>query len=402
MRLLHTADLHLGRAFEGKDLSDDQAAILDQIAHAARSHQPDALIIAGDIYDRATPPAGGVRLCGDFIRRVFAETSPAIVIIAGNHDSGHRIDQMAMFADGQRAHVRGALAAHEPPFVLHDAHGPVAISGLPFGYEFAARATFGDPTISSPEDAMRAQVEAARAAVAPGARWIVAAHTFVAGGAASDVERPVSRTVGTIETVGAHVFDGAHYVALGHLHRPQSVGAPYVRYAGAPLAFGFDEAGHEKSMALVSLDAAGAAEVDLLPFTPLRRVRTLTGTLEALLSQDDPESANDFIRPVLTDEARPIDPLKRLQARYPNVCGITFATPRNSLSHGTETRRTLKLDRRDDVVAAFLKHVRGSGPTDAEAPLIASALRAADTATESQTESEPHKEQTELGTRDVA
>lgn len=402
MRFLHTADLHLGRAFEGKDLSDDQAAILDQIADAARSHQPDALIIAGDIYDRATPPEGAVRMFADFIRRVIAETSAAIIIIAGNHDSGHRIDQMAMFADGQRAHVRGALAAHEPPFMLHDAHGPVAISGLPFGYEFAARATFGDPTIMSPEHVMRAQIEAARPAVPPGARWIVAAHTFVAGGAASDVERPVSRTVGTIETVGAHVFDGAHYVALGHLHRPQSVGAPHVRYAGAPLAFGFDEGDHEKSMALVSLDATGLADVDLIPFTPRRRVRTLTGTLEALLTHDDPESADDFIRPVLTDAARPIDPLKRLQARYPNVCGITFATPRHSLAHGTETRRTLKLDRRDDVVAAFLHHVRGSGPSHAEAPLIASALRAADTATEGEAETEHNYEDPAPGTRDVA
>ncbi|WP_338112435.1 exonuclease subunit SbcD [Rhizobium gallicum] len=144
MRLLHTADLHLGRQFHGMSLEDDHAAILDQILQAINTHRPDVFIIAGDIFDRASPPATSVRQFNAFLGRVARETEAAVVMIAGNHDSGDRIGAMSVLTDVRRALIRGPLLADETPLILHDAAGPVAISALPYGYEFAARDCFGD------------------------------------------------------------------------------------------------------------------------------------------------------------------------------------------------------------------------------------------------------------------
>ena len=227
MKILHTADWHLGRQFEGCSLEQDQAAALEQVFTAITTHTPDVLIVAGDIFDRAVPPETSVRLFNGFLSRVASEAEAAIVLIAGNHDSGDRISAWATLSDGRRSLVRGALSSTELPLILEDAHGPVAISALPFGYERSAQEIFAISEIKCPEDVVRAQLAAARTHIPDGARWVVVAHAFVHGGNVSSCERPLSRLVGGIETVSADVFSGAHYVALGHLHKPQAVGADH-------------------------------------------------------------------------------------------------------------------------------------------------------------------------------
>lgn len=374
MKLLHTADWHLGRQFEGLSLEADHAAILDQVFAAIVAHRPDALVIAGDLFDRALPPETAVRQFNGFLARVASQTSTAIVLIAGNHDSGERIGAMATLSDGRRALVRGPLNADEPALVLHDAHGPVAFSALPFGYEFAAREAFGDPAIACPADVMAAQVAAARRHVPAGARWVVVAHAFVSGGSESGVERPLSKLVGGIETVPASVFAGAHYVALGHLHRPQAVGAAHIRYSGAPLAFSFDEEEGAKSMSLVEIGADGAVVIETIPFTPLRGVRTLNGTLAELLALPGSE---DFVRPVLADKVRLIEPMKRIRERFPNACALMYA--RDGLA-STRTAEGVAAQRNADpkeVVGAFLALVRdGEATKPEEEALIAEHLGA--------------------------
>ncbi|MFN6986122.1 MAG: exonuclease SbcCD subunit D [Rhizobium oryzihabitans] len=250
MKLLHTSDLHLGRQFNGISLEEDHEAVLDQIVKAVKANGVHALIIAGDVFDRASPPQSAVRQFNGFLQRIKTETDAAVAMIAGNHDSGDRIDLSAIAADRSRWLIRGAISAEEAPLVLSDQHGSIAISALPFAYEYAARECFESETLDAPEDVLVAQVAAARAQIPEGARWIIVAHAFVTGGSVSESERSLTR-VGGIETVRASAFDGAHYVALGHLHRPQSVGEEHIRYSGSPIAFGFDEAGTEKSMSLI-------------------------------------------------------------------------------------------------------------------------------------------------------
>ncbi|MEZ2127657.1 MULTISPECIES: exonuclease SbcCD subunit D [unclassified Sinorhizobium] len=370
MRILHTADLHLGRQFHGISLEDDHADILSQIVQAIQAYRPDAVIIAGDIFDRASPPASSVRQFNDFLGRIARETDAAVIMIAGNHDSGDRIGAMSVMTDTRRALIRGPLLSDETPLILSDEFGPVAFSALPFGYEFAARECFADETIALPADVIKAQISAARKHIPAGARWVIVAHAYVEGGSAGETERPLAR-VGGIETVRHDAFDGAHYVALGHLHLPHSVGMKHIRYSGAPLAFGFDEAGKTKSMTLVDLDRDGNAEITPVPFMPLRSVRVVRGKLADLL--DNPASL-DFIKAILTDEAPLIDPMKRLREVFPNACQIVYERDERPLGSQPILVERASMHDPARLVRDFLSHVRNEDPVDPELQLIGAAL----------------------------
>jgi len=369
MRLLHIADLHLGRLLHGRDLAEDHGHCLQQMTAAICSRRPDALVIAGDIFDRAVPPASAVRLFNDFIRPIATQTSTAIVMIAGNHDSGDRIASLAALADRSRVLVRGAIENDAAPLVLSDAHGPVAFSALPFGTEYAARQVFSDLSISTPADVLSAQIAAARRAVPAGARWVVTAHAFVTGAQPSESERKL--VVGGIETVPVTIFDGAHYVALGHLHRPQTIGAGHVRYAGSPLSFGFDEAGAEKSMSLVDLSAEGTVKVEALPLLPLHHLRTLTGKLADLIAAPaKPESAADYLNIILTDSERQIDAMNRIRDIHPNALMMTYQKDLVRLETKSIQSARSALSRPEEMIDQFLESVRDS-PMDAEERTIA-------------------------------
>lgn len=370
MKLLHTSDLHLGRQFNGISLEEDHAAVLDQIVEAVKANRVDALIIAGDVFDRASPPQSAVRQFNGFLQRIKTETDAAVAMIAGNHDSGDRIDLSAIAADRSRWLIRGAISVEEVPLLLSDPHGPVAISALPFAYEYAARECFKSETIDTPEDVLVAQVAAARAEVPERARWIIVAHAFVTGGSVSESERSLTR-VGGIETVRASAFDGAHYVALGHLHRPQSVSADHIRYSGSPLAFGFDEADSEKSMSLIEIDATGQVSVEVVAFKPIRRARVLRGK-HAELMLSDPSS--DFIKAELTDDAPVIDGMKRLRDVFPNACELVYVRNERPLETKSAEGSAVTVAEPVDVVRNFLGEVGLEDISDAEQGVVAASL----------------------------
>lgn len=372
MKILHTADLHLGRQFNGFPLDEDQAAILDQIAGALIGMKADVLVIAGDIFDRAVPPETAVRQFNSFLSRVAMETDAAVVIIAGNHDSAHRIEAMAIMPDKRRLLIRGAVALEELPLLVPDAHGVVAFSGLPFAYEYTARECFSDENILNPEDVLRAQVAAARRHIPEGARWVIVAHAFVAGAMGSESERPLARA-GGIETVSPEVFQGAHYVALGHLHRPQAVGAQHIRYSGSPLAFGFDEAGATKKMSLVVIEASGAVAIEEIPFKPHRDVRVLRGKHAELLQT---EPSTDFIKAILSDDAPVIDGMRRLRAVFPNACELIYERDLQPSEIKSLEGRANAAAKPLDVVADFLALVTGESATEDEKTVITTTLHA--------------------------
>lgn len=370
MRILHTADLHLGRQLNGIPLDADHAAILDQIVSAITSRSVDVLVIAGDIFDRAAPPTSAVRQFNRFLARVASETEAAVVMIAGNHDSGDRIASMAIMTDTRRALIRGAISADEKPLLLTDAHGPVAFTGLPFAYEYAARECFSDEALHTPEDVIAAQVACGRRNIPDGTRWVVVSHAFVAGASSSESERPLTR-VGGIETVSSAVFEGAHYVALGHLHRPQSVGASHIRYSGSPLAFGFDESDCQKSMSLVEIDAVGQATIESIPFEPIRQVRVLKGRHAELLLAD---RSDDFIKAVLTDDAPVIDGMKRIRDVFPNACELVYERNEREPEVKSLSGRALAVANPVEVIGDFLEQVREEGFSENELEVVASAL----------------------------
>lgn len=367
MRILHTADWHLGRQFFQLPLDEDHDVILAQIDSAILEHSPDVLIIAGDIFDRAGPPQTALRRLRDFLLRATANPGLAIVIIAGNHDAAAQIGMLGVLAPIEKALIRGPLDADDLPMILEDEHGSVAISALPFSYEFAARACFDAEDISCPADVIAAQVNAARDRVPAGARWIVVAHSFVEGAASTESERSLSRTVGGIETISAEIFDGAHYVALGHLHRAQSVGASHIRYSGSPLAFGFDEEGQEKSLTLIDMGSDGSVVITPLPLKPRRQARTIRGTLEELVAA--PVGSDDFIRVVLTDETPQIDPMKRIRVLYPNAVQLSYERAERTLEEKLGEGRAA-IDDPETLVSDFIEFVRGEALGEVDTQLV--------------------------------
>lgn len=370
MRILHTADLHLGRQFNGIPLDADHSAVLDQIVSAIMSNSVDILVIAGDIFDRASPPTSAVRQFNGFLARVASETDAAVVMIAGNHDSGDRIASMSIMTDTRRALIRGAISADEKPLILTDAYGPVAFTGLPFAYEYAARECFADEDLQTPEDVLAAQVSCGRRNIPNGARWVIVSHAFIAGASSSESERPLTR-VGGVDTVSSAVFEGAHYVALGHLHRPQSVGASHIRYSGSPLAFGFDEFDCQKSMSLVEIDAVGRTTIETIPFEPIRRVRVLKGRHAELLLA---ERSDDFIKVVLTDVTPVIDGMKRIREVFPNACELVYERNERAPEVKSLAGRVLAVANPLEVIGDFLEHVREDRLSDNEVAVVVSAL----------------------------
>lgn len=381
MRILHTSDWHLGRQFHGLAMEDDHDHVLVQILALIDDHHPDAVIIAGDVFDRSNPPQSAIRRLSEFLTALRSTSSAAIVLIAGNHDSAAQIGAMGVLANDGEAIVRGPLDVDERPLVISHADGPVAISALPFAFEYAARLCFEDDGIACPADVIRAQLASARKHVAEGMRWIVVAHAFVDGAATSESERPLMRTVGGIETVSAAAFDGAHYVALGHLHRPQSVSHDRIRYSGSPLAFGFDEEGQQKSVSLIDLARDGAVKVTELPIRPLRQVRSIRGKLLELLAAT--EVSNDFVRVVLTDETPQIDPMKRIREFYPNAVQLSYERTERPIAQRLDEQRAA-IDDPQALASTFLEFVRGDLLSPVEEGIVASALRSFETMEEGQ------------------
>ncbi|MDT0309871.1 exonuclease SbcCD subunit D [Streptomyces sp. DSM 44917] len=376
MRFLHTSDWHLGRSLHRVSLLDAQAAFLDHLVETARAERVDAVLVAGDIHDRAVPPLPAVRLFDDVLHRLAGHGIRA-VLISGNHDSPARLGVGAGLIGRAGIHLRTDPAACATPVLLTDRHGEVAVYGLPYLEPSLTRGEFGAPETSHAA-VLGAAAEGVRADLAtrpPGTRSLVLAHAFVTGGQGSDSERDI--TVGGSAAVPASVFEGVDYAALGHLHGCQTL-TDRLRYSGSPLAYSFSEAGHRKTTWLVDLDARGrvaAERVDCPVPRPLARVR---GTLETLLG--DPALAaheNAWVEATLTDPLRPEDPMARLAARFPHLLSLVFAPDRAPDAPATYAERVAG---RDDqrIAEEFVAHVRGGrAPDERERQDLRAALEAA-------------------------
>src|SRR3954452_20310438 len=322
MRLLHTSDWHIGRSLHGTDLLAEQEAVLGGLAGVVTAESVDVVLVAGDVYDRAVPSADATAVLSRVVARI-RRAGAEVVLIPGNHDSARRLGAFSELLAVGGLHVRAETPKLDEPVLLADEHGEVAVYGLPFLEPEVARHELGLSEDGrsggrSHEAVLTAAMDRVRSDLflRPGTRSVVLAHAFVGGGVASDSERDIS--VGGVDLVPASVFDGIDYVALGHLHRPQTL-TPRLRYSGSPLPYSFGEAGQHKQPWLVDLDASGLADVRAVALPTPRPLSVLTGTLEALLA-DPAHSAveNHFVSARLADPVRPIDPMRRLQSRFPH------------------------------------------------------------------------------------
>ena len=340
MRLLHSADWHLGRLFHGVSLVDDQAHLLDEFARLASESEVDAVLIAGDVYDRAVPPPDAVTLFDDFLARVAGELGIPVVVIAGNHDSADRLGFGARLMAEGGLHVRGRLSASPAPIELSDAHGPVDVFAIPFVDPPHARALLEDDELRDHDASNAALLSRARAQANPKHRSICVAHAFVAGSSESDSERPL--IVGGGGMVAAARFADFDYVALGHLHRPQKIGTDRIRYSGSLMPYSFSEAKHAKSVSLVELDAKGAVSIEEVALSPRRAVRVIEGELDGLLSET-PEgvSNDDYLLVRLADRGALYHPMAKLRERYPNVLQVERPALEGTASGGAIAAESL-------------------------------------------------------------
>lgn len=314
MRLLHTADWHLGRLFAGHDLLEAQRHALDGLVAAAADVRPDVIVVAGDLYDRAVPSEDAVGLLDDAFQRL-ATVAP-VAAIAGNHDSGPRLDFGRRLFRGSGVHLAGTSRGGVERVIAGDDHGPVHLHLLPYATPEEARYETGRDDLTSHDDATRARL--ARVSLDSAARHVLVAHLFAQGGEETpDCERDI--TVGGLATVGIDAFAAFHYTALGHLHRPHDVGGPRVRYSGSLVRSSFAEATHEKSASVVEIDRGGGVRVEPIPLPALHGMRTLRGTFADLLAAaaTDDRRERDLVKVVLTDEVLVPGSRDRLRQLYP-------------------------------------------------------------------------------------
>ncbi|MET4226323.1 exonuclease SbcCD subunit D [Oerskovia enterophila] len=427
MRILHTSDWHLGRTLHGVDLLGHQAAYLDHLVEVVRSEGVGAVLVAGDVYDRAIPPVDAVNLLSDTVARLAEHAD--VVLTPGNHDSAIRLGFGAsLMRPG--VHFRTRVPDVGAPVILDPASrggsgGQVAVYAVPYldpdgvRWELADECGCGEPDVLEAHDvpaptgrtterrplprsheavtaaAMRriAADLAARRAAGRGERVrnVVMAHAFVVGGQASESERDIR--VGGVDSVPAGVFGGVgvDYVALGHLHGPQKVTVPShvsrettgqgsadettARYSGSPLAYSFSEMHQKKSTVLLDLDATGEARTELVPAPVPRRLAEVSGTLDELLGEAGAAHTDDWLRVFVTDESRPTEMYARVRGRFPHALQVQHRPPR------TAEREVVSVvgSGRDplEVTHEFVQHVTGSGPRPTEAAALRTALERA-------------------------
>ncbi|MEV6341625.1 exonuclease SbcCD subunit D [Nocardia vinacea] len=373
MRMLHTSDWHIGRTFHGVDLLADQAAALAAIAELVAAESVDVVVLPGDVYDRSIPSADAIAVCIQGFEAIRA-AGAQIIATSGNHDSPTRLGAGASFAAAGGLHLRTTVAAADQPVLLSDEHGAIAFYGIPYLEPEITRAELGVPQARSHADILDAAMSRIRADIAerPGTRTVVLAHAFVVGGEATGSERSIS--VGGVETVPLSAFDGIDYVALGHLHSPQTL-SESVRYCGSPLPYSFAETSHRKAVWLVDLDATGLHSVQRRDLPLVRGLSRLSDTLDELLSDAAYSEAEEhYVSATLTDYARPVDAMRKLRERFPHAVHVEWSRPEGN----PELRYRERVHgRRDTEVAqSFLTDVRGE-PTPGEMAWLERALAAA-------------------------
>ena len=371
MNFLHVSDLHIGKKLCGKALMNDQRHILTEILEMAADPEIDALLVAGDLYDKSQPSGEAVELASGFLTSLAKLGKPCF-IVSGNHDSPEQVAYCESILSGASIFVSPAFNAAPARHVLRDESGEVHLYLLPFVRPLQLRRAFPERAaeIHSYADAVRVAVEEMH--VDPSARNVLVAHQFVLGASAPELTDSEERMVGGVDAVPAEVFDRFDYVALGHLHAPQRVRGERVRYAGSPLKYSLSEEKQRKAALKVHLGAKGEdgalLEVEQLPYHPLRDVRSLRGTLAELMA--DAGVCMDYVFVTLTDELPPLDPLGSLLQSYPNLVQLRMENSRTGGSAPIPLERVEERSPLEHFVHFFRAQNNGQEPNAAQMALL--------------------------------
>lgn len=315
LKFIHTADWHLGKLVHGLYMTEDQEYMLEQFARLVEEEKPDAVVIAGDLYDRSVPPTQAVNLLNDVLFKLNVELQVPIVAISGNHDSAERLSFGSSWYQHHQFYLQGKLSNTFKPVSV----GGVNFFLVPYAEPASVKEVLDDSSISTHDEAMQAIVGRMEEYISSNESNVLVGHAFVIGGKTSDSERTLS--VGGAECVSAHVFEPFSYTALGHLHNPHAISHKKVHYSGSLLKYSFSEASHKKSVSIVEIDEKGVATRTERFLKPKKDMREIEGYLDELL---DPsfygnQQTEDYLKVTLLDEGALHEPIQKLRHVYPNV-----------------------------------------------------------------------------------
>ena len=329
MKLIHLSDLHIGKRVNEISMLEDQEYILTQILTIIDAEKADAILIAGDVYDKSVPSAEAVTLFDDFLVRLAKRNLP-VFIISGNHDSPERLCFGGRLMEHAGIHISPVYDGKLVPIRLRDSFGTIAFWMLPFVKPAHVRRYFPEAKIESYTDAVAAALSASP--VDSAERNVLLTHQFVTGAATCESEEI---SVGGSDNVDASVFDSFDYVALGHIHGPQNIGSNRIRYCGTPLKYSFSEEHHHKSVTVVELGEKGDLKLRLCPLIPRHDLRTIRGTFAELTDKVCSQAAprEDYLHVVLTDEEDISEALGKLRILYPNILKLSYDNARTRTNH---------------------------------------------------------------------
>jgi exonuclease SbcD len=363
LKFIHTADWHLGKLVQGIYMTEDQKHVLQQLIDTVVSERPDAVVIAGDLYDRAVPPTEAVELLDKLLEHIVVDLQTPVIAISGNHDSPDRLNFATTMMKGQGLHLSGQLK--NKPVVLHDEFGEVHFHLVPYADPAQIRYLLADETIKSHDDATRAIITQITAQMDPAARHVYVGHAFVTPNGekeekyTSDSERPLS--IGGAEYVQAGYFTPFHYTALGHLHQAHYVLSEKIRYAGSPLKYSISEEHHNKGFFIVEIDGLGNAAVEKRSFVAKRDLRRIEASMEEIEHHPVNE---DYVFVTLLNENPVLYPMEKVRAVYPNAMHVERRWSRTVRTGEASNEDEGQLQRKQaepgELFAAFYDQVRGN------------------------------------------
>lgn len=321
MKLIHLSDIHLGKRISEISMLDDQKFILNQIINLIKQKNADAVVIAGDIYDRPVPPPEAVNLLDEFLTNL-CDINVKCLMISGNHDSNERLAFGEKLLEKSGVYMSPVFDSKIKTVTLNDEYGQIDFVLLPFLRPAQVKRYYEDISSLNESDAVKLVLE--NTPKREGVRRVLVAHHFVTafGDKPEQCDSEVL-SVGTLGGIDVDIIKDFNYVALGHIHKPQKIGYEHVRYAGSPLKFSFSEVNHKKSVPFVEIDADGNVNIQLIPLKPKRDMRKIKGSLQEILSPDKDEKTDDYMHITLTDDAV-LDAMQKVKSVYPNTMSLEF------------------------------------------------------------------------------
>ncbi len=318
MKFIHTSDWHLGRQFHNVSLLDDQQAVLDQLIQYIENNPVDAVVVAGDIYDRSVPPTIAIELLNKVVKRICGELNTPMILISGNHDGAERLGFGSEQMKNAGLHIISNFEDMLTPVVIETASaGQVAFYGMPYNDPEQVRFAYQEP-VSNHDQAHKLLAEKITEQFQPEQRNVLVSHCFVDGAIESESERPLS--IGGSDRVSHEHFLNFDYVALGHLHQPQKKGEEYIRYSGSLMKYSFGEQNQKKGFTLVEIDQNGFVSAEHIDLAAPHEMRIVEGELEQVIEQGKTDPKNeDYLLVRLMDKHAILNPMEKLRTVYPNV-----------------------------------------------------------------------------------